>query len=785
MELAAPPAITGVFVLAADTVLIPLADMDEAERDRLGGAPGDVVLTRLTGRGRSKLVDPHTARLVARFREPNSIVAAVISESRSTGTDPEATLEHAYPMFEQLIGGGFLVPEDAPEARRVEAELAPGSTWRGFEVLRVIQLLDDVDVYEAHGPMGLVALKRARKGATGAGSALAHEAQMLRILDGHGAPRLILEFDSPAALAIQWCDGVDADRAAARLRALPAAQSRRALLDLCRSVAAAYSVIHGRGVVHGDVHPRNVMVAADGAVQLIDFGIACAATDSGPARRAGAGYFFEPEYARARLAGNPHLPVTAQGEQHIVGHLLYRLVTGRGYRDFPAGEEDAMRALATGTPESFEHWGLPPWDALERVLGRALACEAEDRYADMTALCAALDSVDVPVEPGARAPGECPGVEAALARVDPAGRLFAEPFPSAPRCSVTFGSAGVALFLQRVAAARDSPELLGWSKLWIEKAVRDAARCGDEAYFRPAAGLSPEVVGRCSVQHTATGLHAVRAMIARAMGDVVTERKAADSFARAALRDGPMDVAFGRAGLLLTWALLREDNPLTGAPDDLGPALADGLVADLAALPALPSAASFPFAGMAHGWAGVLYALLAWCEVSGANVPDEASDRLAELAALAEPAGAGVRWPIHIAGESRGRNHMRGWCNGSAGMVLLLVLAARTLGEPRYLELAERAGRDACAEADHVGHLCCGSAGQAYAALALHRATRGAQWLTFAERVAADYAEPDGVPDVFAYSLLKGPLGGQLLAAELETAPAEARMPLFELAGWA
>jgi serine/threonine-protein kinase len=163
-----------------------------------------------------------------------------------------------------------------------------------------------------------------------------------------------------------------------------------------------------------------------------------------------------------------------------------------------------------------------------------------------------------------------------------------------------------------------------------------------------------------------------------------------------------------------------------------------------------------------------------------------AADRLAELAALAEPAGAGVRWPIHIAGEGRGRDHMRGWCNGSAGMVFLFTLAAKTLGEPRYLVLAERAGRDACAEPDDAGHICCGNVGQAYAALTLHRATRETRWLTFAERVAAGYAEPDGVPGVrFAYSLLKGPLGGQLLAAELETASDEARIPLFELAGWA
>jgi hypothetical protein len=81
--------------------------------------------------------------------------------------------------------------------------------------------------------------------------------------------------------------------------------------------------------------------------------------------------------------------------------------------------------------------------------------------------------------------------------------------------------------------------------------------------------------------------------------------------------------------------------------------------------------------------------------------------------------------------------------------------------------------------------MCCGDVGQAYAALALHRATRESTWLTFAEQVAVRYAEPERVPDArFAYSLIKGPLGGQLLAAEVDAAPDEARMPLFELAGW-
>ena len=783
--------ITGNFVLTADTVFIPLADMDDAERTSLGGEVGDVVLTRLTGRSRSKLVDAQTARLAKRFETPNGIATAVIAESRSTRADPEAMLERAHPMFEQLIIGGFLVPEGAPAARTLEPELLPGSSWRGVDVIEVIQSLEDVDVYQARAPLGLVALKRARAGATAAADALVREAEILRQLDGTGVPTLVDQFEDPVSLAIEWCEGVDADQAGVRLRAMPTATSRRAQLKVVRSVAAAYAAIHQRGVVHGDVHPRNVVIGADDRARLIDFGRATAGTSAagGPAGRAGAGYFFEPEYARARLAGHPHLPATALGEQHVVGHLLYRLVTGHGYRDFPAGEEDAMRALATSTPEPFEHWGLAPWDALERVLRRALAPEAADRYADMTALSVALNSIEAPTEPKSLTRRGSVGVEAALARFDPEQNLFAAPLPTAPRCSITFGAAGVALFLQRLAAARDSPEVLSWARLWIDKAARDADRSGDEAYLLPAAGLREEVVGPASVQHTGIGLQVVRASIARALGDVAGERRAVDAFARAAsVPVESSDVAFGRAGLLLAWSVLREGTPQAAIADprDTGAVLAAGLVADLVALPAMAEAVHFPFAGQAHGWAGVLHALLAWHEVTGTPVPDPAVDRLVELAALSETVSAGLRWPIHVAGRERGRNHMRGWCNGSAGMVLLFTQAARTLHEPRFLELAERAGDDACREPNDAGHLCCGSAGQAYAALALHRATGEGRWLAFAGRVAAEYAGAAVAPGSrFESSLLKGPLGGQLLAAEVEAAPEEARMPVFELAGWA
>jgi serine/threonine protein kinase len=47
-----------------------------------------------------------------------------------------------------------------------------------------------------------------------------------------------------------------------------------AALELARALLDAYVGLHERGIVHADVHPKNVLVASGGAVTLIDFGFA-------------------------------------------------------------------------------------------------------------------------------------------------------------------------------------------------------------------------------------------------------------------------------------------------------------------------------------------------------------------------------------------------------------------------------------------------------------------------------------------------------------------------------
>jgi len=789
--------ITAAMVLPPDVLVTAVARLATPIRQRLGSPRGGYVITRPGSRSPSRLLDRQAARLLEHFRTPTRIVDAVHAFSRRHRLDPAATLADAFPVLSDCLDQQLLVDADSPAAGRIEPALARGERVGVFSIVAAIQALEDTEVYQGAGPDGTtVAIKISRPGATAAvGRQLRREANVLRRLNDAAIPALLGSgaFEGRPYLALSWCPGTSPLVAAAELRGNDGAAGRPGLLTLCTAIAGAYARLHARGVVHGDVHPGNLLVDGRGRIVLLDFGLARfirgALARSLP--KGGVAWYLSPEFASAWLRRSAPPPPTPRSEQYAVAALLYQLVTGEHYLDLPFNRRAAHRYIATAPPLPFARRGVQPWPALEAILARALHKQPALRFESMKAFAAALQSI--PAERGAP-PGRSRPIT-----VSPADRLCGETLSrlasrallrgglaTAPLSSIQLGGAGIAYALYRIACIRDDPGLLSLADVWQTRAERDA--CEPRGLVNAAQGVTPDTVGRISLWHGESGVHLVRALISQATGDLAGMGAAVGRFVAASEHPcDNLDLMSGRSGTLLGCALLLEALPrgLDGSDAALrGLAAFTGrAVTRSAAAGAAVGEGARSDLNMAHGWGGQLFAVLRWASASRSDPPPWVRTRLDELAHCGERDGRLTRWRSGNH-DAVPRRYLPSWCNGSAGLAQLWLLAGRVFPGARFEALAERAAWHAWQSPHEDADLCCGRTGRAYAMLSVYRATGARRWLDRARSLADAAAEhPKRFRSTYRMSLTKGHSGLALLAADLSR-PEDACMPLLEEEGW-
>jgi serine/threonine-protein kinase len=358
----------------------------------------------------------------------------------------------------------------------------------------------------------------------------------------------------------------------------------------------------------------------------------------------------------------------------------------------------------------------------------------------------------------------------------------------APTASIMNGAAGFAHALLRIASIRGDGQLLAAADLWAERAAAQAR--SPDAFTSIELERTSRALGDRSFYHHEAGVHAMRAFVAGARDDGPARRAAIDAFVRAASRPCPtLEVAFGRAGLLLGCALLRESVPSGATRDNeqltaLGDQLSASIAREVHNAPAIADAQGLTRLGAAHGWAGWLYALLRWTVVQGAPPPADVAERLDQLANLARWAGRTASWPPDAHSPALENTLVASWCNGAAGYVPLWTAAHLVFGDERYLELALAAAWTAYTGGDIApGDLCCGLAGRAYALATVCRHTGDERWLTRARLLADRAAERIRDRPFRRDSLYKGEVGVALLVEELDGA-LPAGLPLYEPEGW-
>ncbi len=784
------PDLTGTLVLPAEVLLIPVADLAPSARAHLQCAVGDVAITRPRSRRPSSMLDASGAELVASFRTPSTVVEAVVRYSQATGSDPRAVLERAFPVIERLVVGGILVvATDITSVHPVEERVRRGDVFGEFSVIDRLKLMEDIEIFRVRSEAGALAvLKVAReRHARATRATLAREAAVLRRLGGRVAPELLAaELDDPRPwLVMSWCAGVPPTRAIDPHRA-GRSGSYRTALELCIRIADAYASLHASGVLHGDVHDGNVLVGADGVVTVVDFGLAVVSDDSSiaPAPRGGVPGVYDPLYADALRRSSTPPPLDSAAEQHSIAALLYRVVTGSTHIELSAYWDEALRQLAEELPLPFEARGMPSWPELEAVLRRALSLNADDRFASVVELAAALRAVPPPRVGGPTVTKRVDRrrfIDALLERIEPGGALYVNGLPRAPMCSVNNGASGIAYALHRMAAAREDAGLLASAEAWIARAhtwtqLPNAWYDGD--------GITEASVGSVALYHSATGLHCVETLIALAQGDHRrAERSSAEFVSATQPESSRRDITLGVAGLVVGAALMLDASPAPGPElHRRGREIVQSLERQVTDLGPMDSDPRLNYLGIAHGWSGYLWVLMRWHRSFG-SMPSWIEERLRELCAAATPRGRGLAWHslANPGALDLDVNPAPTWCNGAAGHVHTWLEAHAAFGDEQYLDLAIAAAWNVWEDRrSSLSDACCGLVGRAYSLLAVGRRTGDAAWRERAEQLADRALELVSAHAPDAHRLYKGALGVALLLEELESAPDAARMPLFE-----
>lgn len=769
--------------------VVPISSIDKSYLGGLSYSVDDYLVFKNGARFRPKLINNTFAKMISHLNGEKEYLENIVIFSQAKKLDPHSFLEEALDLFLQLYSEGVLINSKLSKLKSTSE-----FSYKGFTLVECVQSIDDTVVHKAVDKNGnFYAIKQAQenKNIKLISRMFKREISALTKLNGIYAPKIVGNGYSNGLpyIVTEWIEGIQIDKIAAEYRKNNDCQK---LEDLVKNLFVSYRHLHSHNLVHDDISPRNILVKKSGEVIIIDHGFSDDLRyNKSKVFRVGTDFFSSPEYVEARQMSGEIPRASIQSDIYSLCALIHLLLSGRSHVT-PHREKKKLweEIHKFDAAKDLEHKLFVNWPLWFPVLQQGLARDPRMRPKSIEVIFdenSIINSNTNRLQDSDSHLIECESkirnvfiniTSTRQANASIIREYAEEPLP----CSIYYGGAGIAFSYLKMALLKQDAELLHAADIWISYAQDFSLK--DQNLTCKEINVDRAVHNLPSLCHGKLGVKVVDACIANARGDFASERNIIEEIVRIEHQDTEcLDPSYGLASLLTACSSLlelRRDESISESQIliDMGENIYTKLSDFITNCPTMDVEKDIRYTGMAHGWAGILFAILRWCLSVKNDVPDFVYERVNQLKSLSLVDSKCAK--IFRTNSCKKNDFFAGWCNGDAGIALLFAKLFEITQDESYLEDASKYIRGVDKNATYLASdICCGLAGQGFVELILYRLTGDHRWKKDAAESQLIASKGIIHRSVKRNSLFKGKVGVDLLNFYLKY-PQKVRFPIFE-----
>ncbi len=225
------------------------------------------------------------------FQQVNKEIAAEIK------APVEEVKKIIHPFFKYIKHRQFLVPENYQKPVSTTTSLLnPAMVIDQYKIEQIIDAGDEVDIYKAVdvNSKKIAVIKLLKRPGRKKTREFKREFNFLKLLNKTAVvpkPQIFVSSKQYTYFSQDFINGLSFPQFIHDNNKL----SRKKILKIITNILYAFKEIHIAGVVHGDIHPSNILITRERTIKIIDFGLALnSSLDKDELVNFGGVYYFMP-----------------------------------------------------------------------------------------------------------------------------------------------------------------------------------------------------------------------------------------------------------------------------------------------------------------------------------------------------------------------------------------------------------------------------------------------------------------------------------------------------------